>query len=373
MGCATSKESSSSAAVVVEATPSSKQETAAAAAAEKTSNDDENDNDDLVFFDAYQSFSEAMGALDYAPTASMIPGGKRTASVAMPQSMLLLSKYMSTTSILLEGDEQSNTPTSTTNAATKTAPSIRQSVIEIKEKLGSSHHSVAIHGYPGQLDEDELEACLRFRDALKLPHNAVYREMVHAYAPAEDEAFALCRFLRSRAFDVDAIFQMLRDNHAADVWKTSQQHDFYQPLDHHYHGCPLPVLMQLFPVVIHGLAKNGATVFYFKPSSGSGMDVTALECVCDMPGLVPYLWYMLHHGGTASMQREQHNHNNSSTTTPRTVLSERIIVFDMKAIPSALFNTEFMKELDKITGTKEEYKYNNDNTQYYVLLLLYYF
>jgi hypothetical protein len=87
--------------------------------------------------------------------------------------------------------------------------------------------------------------------------------------------------------------------------------------------------MKLFPVVISGVAKNGATIYYLTPGE---MDIDALECVSDVPYLVPYLWNMLHHGGIASMQKR------SQETWPQPqsmVLSERIIVFDMKNIPSA--------------------------------------
>ncbi|KAG7339170.1 CRAL-TRIO domain containing protein [Nitzschia inconspicua] len=287
---------------------------------------DETDGEELVFFDALESFSLAIGNISYAPTSTMIPGG-RGASVALPKSML--SKNPIPTK--QPPDPSAPTPNKKGN--------IRQSVIEICEKL--IHGNITIHGYPGQLDEAELNACLEFRDELK-KRDSAYQEMVHAYSPAEDEAFALCRFLRARAFDVNAIFAMLEENKAVDVWKQAREEEFYYDLERVYNGCPLPVFMKLFPVVISGLAKNGATMFYFKPG---GMDMNALECVATLPELVPYLWYMLHQGGISSMQREVEAHGND-----KTVLSERIIVFDMRNISSSLFNTEFIKEAAKITA-----------------------
>ncbi|KAG7337164.1 CRAL/TRIO domain containing protein [Nitzschia inconspicua] len=289
---------------------------------------DETDGEELVFYDALESFSLAIGNMSYAPTSTMIPGG-RSASVALPKSMLLTNP-IPTNNV----SDPSAPPTSN-----KKGGNARQSVIEISDKL--IHGNLTIRGYPGQLDETELNACLEFRDQLK-KRDSAYREMVHAYSPAEDEAFALCRFLRAREFDVNSVFAMLEDNKAVDVWKQARDKEFYQDLEKVYNGCPLPVFMKLFPVVISGLAKNGATMFYFKPG---GMDMNALECVANLPELVPYLWYMLHQGGISSMQREVKAHGND-----KTVLSERIIVFDMKNISSALFNTEFMKEAAKITA-----------------------
>jgi hypothetical protein len=285
---------------------------------------DEEDGEDLVFFDAFSSFTSVVSNMSYAPTSTMIAGGGR-ASMAIPKTMLL--------------------PTTATNAVAhtndkkNTAGALSESVVGITQKLGGG--SMAIQGYPGQLNQVELQACLNFRDELK-KRDSAFHEMVHAYSPAEDEAFALCRFLRAREFNVDEIFAMLEGNHAIDVWKQAREKNYYRDLEQLYHGCPLPVLMKLFPVVISGLAKNGATMFYFKPG---GMNIEALECVSDLPQLVPYLWNMLHLGGIASMQREVNKHGPEST-----VLSERIIVVDMKNISSALFNTEFMKEAAKITA-----------------------
>jgi CRAL/TRIO domain/CRAL/TRIO, N-terminal domain len=327
--------------------------------------------EELVFFDALQSFSDAIGNMSYAPTATMIPGGRGAASVASPQTMLLLSRTTTTkeeeeeNQIMAlsetmdeinqqqqeEGDESKEKPPTTKQQLHHHHHhGFRQSVVEIKQKLVvMKKGNVAIHGYPGQLGPQELEACLQFRDELKRreleDEEPAYREMVHAYSPAEDEAFALCRFLRAREFNVDAVFAMLDDNGAVEIWNRAKEQNFYrEDLGRQfYHGCPLPVLMRLFPVVISGLAKNGATMFYFQPG---GMDMNALECVANLPELVPNLWYMLHDGGISSMQREVQAHGGHD----KTVLSERIIVFDMKNISSSLFNTEFMKEAAKITA-----------------------
>jgi hypothetical protein len=104
--------------------------------------------------------------------------------------------------------------------------------------------------------------------------------------------------------------------------------------------------MSLFPLVVSGLAKNGATILNFKTGN---MNVDALECVADLPELVPAMWDLLHTKGRLSMEREAKSHDPETTT----VLSERIIIMDMKGMPSALFSTrgiEFMKESATITA-----------------------
>jgi hypothetical protein len=185
---------------------------------------------------------------------------------------------------------------------------------------------------------------LNFREELK-KRDPAFREMVLAYSPAEEEAFALCRFLRAREFSYEAVFAMLEGNNALDLWKKAREHDFYQDFEKIY-GCPVPVFMGLFPFVVSGLAKNGATILNFK--SGN-MNVDALECVADLTDLVPAMWDLLHTKGRLSMERETRAHNPETTT----VLAERIIIVDMKGMPSALFSSrgiEFMKESAKITS-----------------------
>ena len=169
-------------------------------------NVDDEDDGDTMFFDAMQSFSDIVGSIAYAPTATM-PG--RGASIAAPSTMLLSGENNG-------GDRRS--------ALSARTVGNRQSVIDITKKLGSG--SMAIHGYPGELNQEELDACLKFREELK-QRDPAFREMVRAYSPAEEEEFALCRFLRAREFNVDEIFAMLDGNGAVDIWKNARENDFY--------------------------------------------------------------------------------------------------------------------------------------------------
>jgi hypothetical protein len=162
------------------------------------------------------------------------------------------------------------------------------------------------------------------------------------------EAFALCRFLRARDFNVDEVLTMLEENGATEIWKEAKEQNFYRDnLKELYNGCPVSVLMTIFPIVVSGIAKNGAVMFYFKPSFGPGMDINGLECIIEnLSDLIPYLWDLLHTRGIDSMIREQKCHNPETTT----ILSERIIVIDLKGMPSALYDKGFMSECNQITN-----------------------
>jgi len=304
-----------------------------------------------VFFDAFQSFSD-LGNLNYPPASQQYKPRSSTICIDLHESLLRPNRP--TTS---DTEEVHHNPPSP-------EPSQRDSTIEVKRSLieGKNTSSIAYaQGYPGELNDNELNACLQFREKLKQLDPA-YLEMVRAYSPAEGEAFALCRFLRARDFDADMVLNMLQENGATEIWKKAKRNNFYRSSNKDdattavasenknlYNGCPVSVLMALFPIVVSGIAKNGATMFYLKPSFGPGgnMDMNGLECVIsNLSDVIPYLWNLLHYRGIDSMIRETNCHDPEKIT----VLSERIIVVDLKGMPSALYDRGFMGECNEITN-----------------------
>jgi hypothetical protein len=293
---------------------------------------------ETMFFDAKQSFSEIIEeSISYPPARNMPQ--TRGASFLHPSTMLFSTR---TSQIGNSKDEKGKGEASTQSKQSLSKGGVRQSVIDMKTKLGKVSGGFVSQGYPGDLTEEELEACLKFRDELKR-RDPAYREMVHAYAPAETEEFALCKFLRARSFDVDAVFAMLDENNAVAIWNEAKEKNFYETLEESYNGCPAPVFMKLFPIVMTGLAKNGAPLLYTKPGL---IDVEALECVTGLIEIAPFFWHMVHYQGKESMLRELKQHDPETTV----VLTERVIVLDMKGIPTALFDTEFLKKCSTISS-----------------------
>jgi len=300
------------------------------------------DSEELEFFDAFQPFAKLNHYADdakgytYPPTSSMQIGVSALCIESAPGD-LLLADHTNSAPIPSQVPPEKGQEKQCENKT-----SLNDPTLEIRKKLRETQGGVTdAPGYPGQLNEDELNACLKFREELKTRDSA-YREMVHAYAPAETEAFALCRFLRAREFDVDAVFAMLEENNACDVWKEAKANNFYKDFEAIY-GCPASVFMALYPVVVSGIAKNGATMFYFKPGN---MDINGLESVCNVVDLLPMLWDLLHSKGTDSMLREAKSHDPTTTT----VLAQRIIVMDLKGIPSALFDREFFRLCERVVN-----------------------
>mmetsp|Transcript_2828 Transcript_2828/g.6303 ORF Transcript_2828/g.6303 Transcript_2828/m.6303 type:complete len:545 (+) Transcript_2828:139-1773(+) len=283
------------------------------------------DDDETEFFDAFQSFKDfphdedGSGGKGYTyPPAKQMPTMGTSICIDTPQTLL----------------HSSHTSRNPQQAQSEEALDVGSSInsVQLEMHLSNSTVGVTTHGYPGQLNEDELKVCLRFRKELN-SRDPTFKEIVRAYAPAEPEAFALCRFLRSRNFDIDAVFSMLEEGDALKVWQEAKANKFYQDFEKEY-GCPVSVFMALYPVVVSGLAKNGATLFYFKPGN---MDMNGLECVCNVADLLPMMWDLMHKKGADAMLREAKRHDPETTT----VLAERIIIMDLKGIPSSLFDKGF--------------------------------
>mmetsp|Transcript_5183 Transcript_5183/g.11497 ORF Transcript_5183/g.11497 Transcript_5183/m.11497 type:complete len:567 (-) Transcript_5183:1541-3241(-) len=216
----------------------------------------------------------------------------------------------------------------------------RASVTIISDCLSKEAPGSQGKGYPGELTESELATCLEFREKLKTK-NPAYKEIVMAMHPHEQEAFALCRFLRARDFDAENVFAMLEEDNQAVNWRTTKNVDFYS--DFHtaipeFNGCPLSVLMSQFPLIHSGIGKNGAIIMYVKAGE---INCPGIECIVgDMVNAMPFCWNRLYHGARDAMEREIARSDPSSTM----VLAEKIMIIDLKG-NSALFSTgyDFLK------------------------------
>ena len=251
-------------------------------------------DDSLIYYDAVDSFSNAIFKMSYPPTRSMVVPPTESGGRGRQKFSLLddPKRMLSQRKVLEDLDEEQE------EAKAMKKPNQRASVVKVTKLLESE--SLGIPGYPGELDERELQACLDFREELK-KRDPAYYEVVRHGAPVEDEAFALCRFLRAREFNVEETFQMLNDNQVPELWNMAKAHDFYRDLEAEF-DCPAAVLMTLIPLVISGIGKNGATVIYL--GTGDGINVDGVECVTDLANLVPFVWCFLYEEGKRSLERE---------------------------------------------------------------------
>ena len=136
-------------------------------------------DDTEKFFDTFQSFSD-LSKINYPPATKMMASDSTTICIDTAPDLLLSTKI-----------NNSSSPQPPPGPPVKTNPPQKQnSTTAITETL-KGRTNITTHGYPGELDEDEFNACLKFREELK-KRNPAYREMVLAYSPAESTYTVVC-------------------------------------------------------------------------------------------------------------------------------------------------------------------------------------
>ncbi len=103
-------------------------------------------------------------------------------------------------------------------------------------------------GFPGELTETELEAVKHFQSELQT-RDPIYNQIVRALSAVEKEAYALCRWLRARKFDVEKVFELLDE--AKDHYAKARENDFYPDLEQAL-GFSRPVFLSQYPAVFCG-------------------------------------------------------------------------------------------------------------------------
>ena len=128
-------------------------------------NDDEIGSD--IFFSARESFSQLVNELSYPPTSTPKSGRTSNITIDHPETLLL---SLHDCAVINEEEEVNSSR-------------VKRPTVILKEQLTSSLRSDSMTmkaGYPGELSQDELDACIEFRDRLRDPTtDPTYRCMVY--------------------------------------------------------------------------------------------------------------------------------------------------------------------------------------------------
>ena len=173
-------------------------------------------------------------------------------------------------------------------------------------------------GFPGELDESELESVKRFRSELSA-RDPIYGEIVRAFSDVEEEAYALCRWLRARKFDVDKVFELL--DQARPKFEVARARNFYPDFEAAL-GFPRSVFLSQYPAIFAGNARNGCPVMYLRTGLICPDGIKSLVCfdVVDR-----FFWNDVYYGLRSHLARGRRYN-------PDFVRSENIGVYDLKGL-----------------------------------------
>eukprot|EP00978_Attheya_sp_CCMP212_P019414 scaffold54396_cov45-Attheya_sp.AAC.1 len=138
----------------------------------------------------------------------------------------------------------------------------RKATILIRQELEAPGVSILEKGFPGQLSQKEVDQVQVFRRELEV-RDHVYKQIVHQYVDigVEEEAYALCRFLRARKYEPEKVFELLDEG--KEGWREAQALNFF-PDPEESMGVSLSLFLKQYPYVFHGNAKNGCPVSYLQ-------------------------------------------------------------------------------------------------------------
>lgn len=214
------------------------------------------------------------------------------------------------------------------------------SLLGVLKELKEPRVNVQCAGYPGNLTEEELAACQKFRAELQRRRTdgnggETYSDIVRIYDPVETEPYSLCRFLRARQFNVDKVFEMVTE--VLGVWREAQKHDYF-PDPSAALGAPLNVFLTQLPSLYSGCAKNGSPVSY---AFAANLSVEGIECLTELENIEKYAWFSSLHRFKAEIARAQ-------TINPDVVRCEAIQIVDLKGLNASVLNKRTLDTLARL-------------------------
>jgi hypothetical protein len=312
---------------------------------------------ELFFFDAFEETPQD----DEYPiiTTNYIPKRPERLSLMEPETMLSSSstsqQQQQETQELAEAitmsppapELHSSTTITTTTAATTTTSittsnrrlvkflsARRRPTLVAQQDLQQPRVAVRQTGFPGQLTPHELEQCQTFYREIHA-RKGTLRDIVYALSEVEDEPYALCRFLRATKFQAQTMLERLERDKAH--WETAAEHNFYPNLATAMQAS-LGLVLQFYPSLYHGNAKNGCPVLYFKAGQ---IQPEGLLCLSTMEGAQRFFWNQFYHSFRRRLQAAQAKHADFCRC-------ETINVMDLQGLGSSQVTSEALSVMKMV-------------------------
>lgn len=202
-------------------------------------------------------------------------------------------------------------------------------------KRGAPDVKVSEKGFPGALTDKELEAVERLWSELK-SRDPIYNEIVRSLSVVEKEAYSLCRWLRARKFDVDAVFELLDE--AKPHYIEAKKHDFYPNLEESL-GFSRAVFLSQYPEVFCGSARNGCPVMYMKLG---GIQPEGIKCLVSIKDADKFFWNGMKHCYPGCIEEGRR-------VNPNFVRTENMTIYDLEGVSRSQVTSDTL-EMIKVGG-----------------------
>ncbi len=291
-------------------------------------------SDHFYYFDAEQ---EELDANDYPIiTTTTVKRAPPRLSMLVPATLLRSAAADSDAEEITAAVVTPDEPPVTMN---RRRSSFSQLLTHHQQKQQPHKVRVVERGYPGQLDSNELEEFLAFREAVR--QRPVSNEIVYSYQDFEEEPYTLCRFLRPTKFSADKMLERLQQSEAG--WLAAKEHDFYPDLEQSL-GAPLPHFLQMYPLLTHGHAKNGCPCTYLQAGR---IETEGILCLTTVSEAASFFWNYSVHLMPQCMKR-------AKARNPDLVRCEVVQTIDIGGISRAQFNAESL-EVIKLASFVNDY------------------
>jgi len=169
------------------------------------------------------------------------------------------------------------------------------------KNLSKSPVGVRDEGFPGFLTDSQYMVYERFKTEVA-KRDSAFRNTIFSFGYEEDEAFALCRWLRARKFELHAVIEMVEA--ATNMRREPAKNNFY-PDPEKALGVEPSIYIAQYPQLYCGIAKEGYPLFISKPGV---LNISGIECITTIEGILRYHWFAMIHDFAARL-REQKSAN----------------------------------------------------------------